>query len=178
MCEFYCKWLPNLILFNDFKDWFEYENYLYEIYLDDFKRNTAYIFNKPIRIRVNPTINEKDQTFFHITSNSDYAKTHDPNDRTPDFRRCERIAWPREIIDNYLCNDECNCNKIKMWKEDYKNNVRIHLLFEDVNFLVVLEERNDYVLFITCFHMEYSHQVKKQLKKYERYKNSQQKTPL
>lgn len=170
MCEFYCEWLPDLILFNEFNDWNEYENYLYEIYLDDFKRNTAYIFNKPIRVRINPTISDKDQTFFHITSNSDHAKTNDPNDRVPDFRRCERIAWPREIIDNYLCDKKCLCNKIKVWREPYKGNTRIHLLFEDAKFLVVLEERKEYILFITSFYIEYRHQIKKQLKKYEKYK--------
>lgn len=171
MCDFYCEWLSNLIYLNDFSSWIEYEDYLYEIYLDDFKYDTPYIFDKPIRIRVNPKIAEKDQTFFHMTSNSEYAKTNDPNDRTPDLRRCERIKWPRDIIDNYLCNNDCDCNKIKIWREPYKNNTRIHMLFEDVRFLIVIEERKDYMLFITSFYMEHNHQVRKQLKKYEKYKN-------
>lgn len=173
MCEFYCTWLPNLIYFDDFQDWSEYEDYLYEIYLQDFKDKSSapYILDKPITVRVNPTVGDKDQTFFHITSNSDFAKTNDPNDRTPDFRRCERIAWPREIIDNYLCNNDCECNKIKIWREPYKGNSRLHLLFEDVKFLVVLEERKDYVLFITSFYLERSHEIRKKLKKYEKYKN-------
>lgn len=173
MLNFSCEWLPDLIYFNEFKDWKEYEDYIYEIYLNDFKNvnNTPKILDKPINVRINPKIGYRDQTFFHITSNGEFAKTNDPNDRVPDFRRCERIAWPREIIDNYLCSNNCNCNKIKTWKEPYKGNQRLHLLFEDVRFLVVLEERKDYVLFITSFYLERNHEIRKKLKKYEKYKD-------
>lgn len=165
-----CLWLSETIPYCGYSSWSDYENLLYDIYLEDFIKNTPYILEKPVRVRKNPKIEGKDQTFFHITSNSDFAKTNDPNDRLPDLRRCERIKWPRDIIDNYICEEECrSCNKLKVWREKYKGNDRIHILFEDVNFLIVLEERTEYVLFITSFYMKYNHEVRKQIKKYERY---------
>lgn len=182
MCdELNCDWLPKLVLMSDFgNNWEEYYEYLYKSYLKDFKdeKNKPFIFDKEIRTRKHPEIENKDQTFFHITSNKEYSQTDDENDRLPDLRRCERIKWPRKIIENYNCNKECpGCKKIKLWKENYRNNERIYILFENFRYIVILEEREEYVLFITAFYIEHEHQLKKQLKKYEKYIKDKQKTP-
>ena len=99
------------------------------------------------------------------------------NDRQPDLRRCERISWNRKIIDNYNCSHNCkNCKKILYYEQMYKNNVRIHLLFADVKFKVVLEKRKSYYLLITGFYIQYDRVMKKEMNKYKLY--NKQKTPL
>ena len=67
--------------------------------------------------------------------------TSNPNDRIPDLRRCERLKWNREIIENNNC---VGCKKKLYYEQYYKNNVRINLLFPDVRFKVILEKRDKY----------------------------------
>lgn len=169
MNEFSCKLLPPIIDFNDFKDWNKYESYLYQIFIEDFINSQPELFGKPIRYRKHPMITDKEQAFFHLTSVDSSKKVEDPNDRIPDLRRCERIHWIRIIIDNYLCNKGC-CSSIKFWPEPWKMYKRWHFLFEEVRFLVVVEEREDYNLLITSYFINHEHQLKKKLKKYNQYK--------
>ena len=118
-----------------------------------------------------------EHTFTHLTHKDEFHNSTNPNDRIPDPRRAERIAWNRAIIDNYTCKETCeNCEKILYFEEMYKNNVRVYLLFKDVKFLVILEKRENYNLLITGYYIEYEHAMRKYIKKYEQYKK--QKTPL
>lgn len=167
-----CKWLPNLIYLNDFNgNWKEYEEFIYKIFKVDFIDSRPYFLSKPVNIRKHPQIFNKEQAFFHITSVDTSKLGTDPNDRIPDLRRCERIKWPRKIIENYTCEDICNsCNKIKIWHVPYKMYKRVHLLFEDYKFLIIIEEREYYNLLISAFYIEHSHTLRKKLKEYEKYR--------
>ncbi|MGQ3440233.1 hypothetical protein [Bacillus subtilis] len=173
--EFDENLLPAIIEINAFHgDWERYEDHLYGIFLKDFVYSKPLLIKKPVQYRRNPEINGKIQTFFHITSeNTSHAV--DPNDRTPDFRRCERVPWIREIIDQYEQQTGC-CSFVKIWAEEWKNYIRWHLLIPEVRFLIVVEERENYNLLITSFYLEKDHQLKKKLKKFEKYQK--QKTPL
>lgn len=170
-----CKWLPGLVLLEDFQgNWHEFEEYIYKIFKKDFIDDKPLFNNKQVNYRKHPVVCEKEQAFFHITHKNINEKDVDLNDREPDLRRCERIKWPRSIIENYDCDENCNdCNKIKLWKKPYKNYYRIHLLFQDVRYLLVLEERDDYILLITGFYLEQNHTLRKKLKEYEKYKTEQ-----
>ena len=57
-----------------------------------------------------------------------------------------------------------------MWEKPYKNNQRIHLLFEEERYIVVLERRENYVLLITAFYIEYDHTLENKVKEYQEYK--------
>ncbi len=170
--EISCRWLSPLVLMDDFGvNWYKYDNYLYQIFKKDFIDSKPYYKEKPVNIRKHPTVADKEQAYFHVTSVDSSKTPEDANDRIPDLRRCERVAWIRQIIENHLCSDNCNgCNKIKYWPELYKGKRRWHLLFEDYKFLVIIEERQDYNLLISSFYIERDHQLKKKLKKYEKYK--------
>ena len=168
-------YLPPIIELNDFNgNWTDYENHLYEIFLRDFYDSKPFLFDKPVNYRRNPEIEGKLQSFFHVTSvGSSLAK--DPNDRNPDLRRCERLEWIRIIINDYQNQNGCY-SKIKCWPEKWRNYTRWHLLLEEVKFLVVVEERETYNLLVTSYYLSKDHQVKKKVKKYEKY--IRQKTPL
>lgn len=162
-----------MIDFNLYREWHAYENDLYQVFYHDFIANKTKIKSKNINIRKNPIMFGKEQAFFHITSKG-FQYDSDPNDRIPDLKRCERIRWIKYLIEYYNAHGECD-EQLRYWEEDYNGNSRIHLLCEIEKFLVVIEERNDYCLFITSYYIEHEHQLQKKLKKYYRYKK--QKTP-
>ncbi len=177
MIEDICLWLPKIITLEEFNgNWAAYNDAIYKIFINDFIKNKLYFRNKKVEIRINPKENNYEHAFIHLTS-KEVNQPVDVNDRIADLRRCERIAWNRKIIENYECKNSCpNCRKILYYEEYYKNNIRINLLFADVNFKVILEKRKNYYLLITGYYIYYKHKMKKELKKVTTY--LQQKTPL
>ena len=172
-----CKWLPEIKVCSDFSKWNDYLDEIYEIFKNDFIISKPIFEKKVVNFRRAPMDGKYEHTFTHFTHKDEFHTSVNPNDRVPDPRRAERIAWNRAIIDNYICNDICeNCEKIVYFEEMYKNNVRVYLLFKDVKFLVILEKRENYNLLITGYYVEYEHAMRKYIKKYEQYKK--QKTPL
>ncbi|MBE5035800.1 hypothetical protein [Gallibacter intestinalis] len=163
-----CKWLPELIYYNDFDSCEEYKAALYKIFCDDLKNSTLTLDGLKIQIRYHPKENNMEEAFYHVTC-QDYNKD---KDRAPDFRRCERIKWIRKFIENINCNEpDCeDCEGIKVWEEKYKSNKRIHILLEEERYIVVLEKRPKYILLITAFYIEHDHFLDKKIKQYNRYK--------
>ena len=167
-------WLPHLELFEDYKnDWTIYDAALYEIFKTDFIDSKPIFKNLQVNIRKYPMEYDKEESFFHITC-QDYSKD---NNRVPDLRRCERIRWVRSFIENYNCDPACctDCDGIKVWEEDAPNGTykRVHLLFEEERYLVVIERRNNYYLLVTAFYFEHDHSLRKKLKHYNDYKQTQ-----
>jgi hypothetical protein len=169
MGDFSCELLPPIIDFNNYQDWKIYEEFLYQIFVQDFIKSQPELFGKPVRHRKHPVVTDKEQAFFHVTSKDTSKIVEDPNDRIPDFRRCERIHWIRTLLENYNCRKGC-CSFIKYWAEPWKMYKRWHFLFEEVRFLIVVEEREDYMLLITSYYIDYDNQLRKKIKKYEQYK--------
>lgn len=163
-------WLPDLEYFSDYdNNWSDYQNALYAVFSSDFIASRPVFEGKQVNIRKHPIEYGKEEAFFHVTC-QDYTKQ---NDRVPDLRRCERIRWIRAFIENYgcdcsLCDD---CSGIKVWSEPYKNTSRVHLLFEEERYIVILERRESYCLLITAFYIEYDHTLAKYVKRYTKYKN-------
>ena len=162
-----CNQLPKLVVCENWAKFDEYDEVLYRIFKRDFIDSRPLYENKEVVIRRHPLVNNKEQTFFHITS-KDYKENEE---RYPDPRRCERIEWIRKFIENNFCIGSCNmCDGLKIWEEPYKTNQRIYLLFEEVRFIVIVERRENYCLLITAYYIDYEHSLKKLLKKYDIYK--------
>jgi hypothetical protein len=88
-------WLPALICLSDFGgNWDRYQQGLYEVFRRDFLEARLYFRGLPLRLKRHPLADGKEATFWHFTSEG-----HVEAERTPDLRRCERIAWPRPIIE-------------------------------------------------------------------------------
>jgi hypothetical protein len=89
------------------------------------------------------------------------------DERIPDMRRMERIAWPRPMIDN------SEHNYLKVWRNvrrgqgGTKN--RILILHELECYLVVLEDRGDYILPWTAYYLRNSKELGKKIKEYNDY---------
>ena len=111
-------WLPELEYCDDLSQWAEYEEMIYDIFIDDFITDVPQFKGKDIKIREYPRIDGKEESFYHVTC-KDYFKTME---RNPDLRRCERIRWVRAFIENYNCDPKLceDCEGVKVWCETYK----------------------------------------------------------
>ena len=153
MSENIPDWLPKLEYFEDYNDWDQYVDALYEIYVNDFIRNKFQFHSKRVSTRRLPYTHGKDRTFWHIIQEG-----KNEGDRIPAFRRCERIRWPKAIIINH------RDSQIKMWNYQKRKikgtKPRTYLWFNN-EFLVILEKRPSYVLFITAYPTDRRHSIEK-----------------
>lgn len=150
-------WLPELILFEDYGgDWTSYCESLHNEYVDGFHGLEMEFLDKRVALKKHPITNGKDCTFWHFIQQGSVE-----DDRTPDLRRCERIRWPLTIIQNYQSDD------VKAWRGKRRGKSRIYLLVESAKYIVVLDERAEYVLPWTAYYIEYDNSLRRLLKEYD-----------
>jgi len=153
------EWLPPLVLFKDYGgDWDRYVSALYKYFKRDFVDSTPSFRGTQLALKRHPMAQGKEATFWHLISSGDSEE-----DRLPDLRRCERVRWPRPVIEH---SDRPG---IKVWTNRRKREKRICLWFETVEYLVVLAVRKGYVLLWTAYPVTRSHRKKKLQAEYEAY---------
>ena len=153
------NWLPDLVLFNDYRgDWNLYIEAVYAWFKNDFVDSKPVFQGRRLGLKRHPMSGGKEATFWHMTHEG-------PNeaDRMPDLRRCERIRWPKPVIEN----DGNPC--IKVWRNKRGREERVCLWLEEENYLVVLADRGDYILPWTAYLVEQSHRQKKLQKEFDAY---------
>ena len=152
-------WLPDLILMESFGgNWERFFAAVYHIFEQDFVLSKPDFRGKRLGLKRHPEYDGKSATFWHMISSGEVEA-----EREPDLRRCERIRWPKPVIENSTAPE------LKVWAEPNGKNQRIHIWFEDEGYLVVLDDRRDYILPWTAFFIEREHQRKKYNKRWERY---------
>ena len=152
-------WLPDLILMESFGgNWERFFAAVYHIFEQDFVLSKPDFRGKRLGLKRHPEYDGKSATFWHMISMGEVEA-----EREPDLRRCERIRWPKPVIEN--STDPA----LKVWAEPNGKNQRIHIWFEDEGYLVVLDDRRDYILPWTAFFIEREHQRKKYNKRWQRY---------
>lgn len=158
-----CSQLPDLILFNG--DWHPYFLVVYKAFCEDFIDYKPSFRGKKLALKRHPLIDGKEYTFYHFSHSG-----VDENERTPDFRRCERIKYPRKIIEN------CDNWKLKIWNQDRNGKKRLCIWLEledNMDYIVILDIRKNYILPWTAFVLEHQHQKNKKLKEYNEYKKQE-----
>jgi len=156
--------LPPLICLADFGgDWPRYEDALYEIFCRDFKRDLIYFQGQPLGLKRYPIPGGKEATFWHLTSEGAIEAR-----RTPDLRRCERIAWPRSVIEQAADPD------LKVWENERRGERRVCLWLEAESYLVVLARRDGYVLPWTAYLVLHEHRKKKLQREFEEFRRSRE----
>jgi hypothetical protein len=105
-------------------------------------------------------IQGKEATFWHLISEGELE-----SDRLPDLRRCERIRWPRPVIEH------TTEPVIKVWENERGSEKRVCLWLESAEYLVVLARRKSYVLIWTAFPVTEAHRKRKLQREYEASKN-------
>jgi len=152
-------WLPSLVLFSDYEgNWDIYLDAIYSFFKADFVDSKPVFQGRRLGLKRHPVEYGKEATFWHMIQEGAAEE-----DRTPDFRRCERIRWPRAIIENDTDS------AIKVWRNKRGREKRVCLWFEYDSYLVVLADRGDYILPWTAYPVEMAHQQQKLQKEYEKY---------
>lgn len=155
-----CDWIPSLVFLQEYGgDWGKYIEVVYNYFKMDFIDSKPKLKNKRIGIMRNPLYQQKEFTFWHCTSEGDIE-----DERLPDLRRCERIRWPRPIIEH------STDNLVRCWRNKRGSEKRILLWFYDEDYLVVLAERKNYLVLWTAYLVIYDHTKGKLLKEYEESK--------
>jgi hypothetical protein len=155
-------WLPDLLHFQG--DWETYVDSVFAVFDQSFIRNKAYYNGQEISLRWNPTYDRKPSAFWHLIQEG-YVE----EDRTPDLRRCERIAWIRAILEN--SNDPA----VKVWENERSGRGgvqrQILLWLECCNFIVVLGKRSGYLLLLTAYQIKGSSKALKLNEEYRAFHN-------
>ncbi len=155
--------LPDLVLLEDYNGDFDaYNQAVYEVFKNDFIKTRPTFNGTKLRLKKHPYIDGKEYTYYHFTHSGNIEI-----ERIPDMRRMERMPFPRPIIDN-------SENKaLRVWRNKRGTNERILILSETEQYLVVLEDRVDYILPWTAYYIEYPNKIRRLIKEYEAYKNTE-----
>ncbi len=151
------SWLPPLVCLEDYKgDWTKYIEAIYQYFVADFVKKETRFDDKRVGLKRYPLLEGKEATFWHMTSTGKVEV-----ERNPDLRRCERIRWPRPVIEHHIEKE------IKYWTNRHKGENRIVIWFFEWDYVVILADRNDYVILWTSYMVLYDHERRKLRKEYE-----------
>ena len=157
--------LPEIILLATFNGVFqEYFEGVYKIFKKDFVDDKPLFGKKPLKLKSHPFIDGKEYTFYHFTHSGDIEK-----ERLPDLRRMERMGWAKPII------EECYNWKLKVWPQRRNGKDRLCIWLEikdDLDYIVILDVRANYILPWTAFVLEFEHQKRKKQNEYALYLKS------
>jgi hypothetical protein len=154
-------WLPPLVLLSDCGDWDTFINVLYMYFKKDFIDSIPAYCGRKLGLKRHPLVDGREATFWHlITEGSEEAS------RQPDEARCERIRWPRPMIERIPCV-ELHC-----WENSRQREKRILIALPDYSYVVVLAERAGYLLPWTAYPVERQHRRTKLRNECEQYQRS------
>jgi hypothetical protein len=159
-------WLASIVKLETYGTWENYVKILYEIYENDFIKNQP-LYNS---IKVRPVgqnlENNMQITFWHIIQKAIDPDKPSEKDREPDLKRCERIPWPKNIIDNHITS------RLKTWIEKNRGQSRVSILCEGKShdYLVILIDKVKRVYLLTAFPIFDNITRMKYKKRWERYK--------
>jgi hypothetical protein len=159
-------WLPPLLLLEDAHgNWDVYLGRLHARFVADFIDAKPAWPGKRVGVKRHPEYDGKSATFWHLISDGDVEA-----DRIPNMRRCERIGWPRPMMDefNEAQPGTSQCRVI-WWKETRRNEERYLLAPDDFSYVVVIADRGDYVLPWTAFAVERTHEREKRKRAFKQF---------
>ena len=159
------NWLPPLVLLEDYGgNWESYCEALYAIFLDDFINSQATHGGVRVAIKRYPLEKGKEATFWHLIQEGKIEE-----ERIPDLRRCERIRWPRPMI------DASAGDRLRHWRNSRRGEERVVIAVGDFTYIVVLAVRQGYVLLWTAYCVEKEHNRQKLRAEYDKYWKQQEK---
>lgn len=150
-------WLPPLVLLADYDgDWNRYLEAVYNFFRQDFIASSPKFDGKKIALKKHPVVDGREATFWHLISEGKLEA-----DRVADFRRCERIRWPRPVI------EAVRDGRVACWKNKRQHETRIVIALDDFSYVVVLAQRKGYVVLWTAYCVERQHRRVKLRREYE-----------
>ena len=147
-------WLPDLICLPDYGgDWNRYHQAIYEAFCQDFIQSQPQFMGRRLGLKRHPLMDGKEATFWHFVSEGAVEAN-----RLPDLRRCERIRWPRAVI------ERADDPAVKVWSNQRGHEKRVCLWLDSEDYLVVLADRETYLLPWTAYLVREEHRKRKLLK--------------
>jgi len=128
-------------LFSLSGDWQANEDALYEIFLDTLVKNPVQFQGLRVGTRRHVEYKGKHFAFWHLISEGENEE-----ERTPDYRRCERLLWISWVIKN--CDQH---SKIVWWENERRGQRHVVIWYEPEHYAIVLGKRNGYYLLKTAF---------------------------
>ncbi len=143
-------WLPDLILFTDYNgDWPSYERALYDVFVTCFITSESTAFSpKRLAVKKQPYPKNRELGFWHLISEEQNRRRGAPpneEERTPDMRRCERIRWPRPVIDKY----QSDC--VVYWRTEERRQLFTLIALPDFSYALILREGENYMQLVTHY---------------------------
>ena len=157
-------WLPPLVLLEDSEgDWGAYLERIYGYFKADFVDDKPKFGGRMLALKRHPVSRGKEATFWHMIQE---GKTEE--ERRPNLRRCERIRWPKPIIEND------SSEFIKIWSNVRRGETRICIWLESEEYVVILADRGDYILLWTAYPVVRNHTKVKFQREYEQFLRSEE----
>ena len=164
------NWLPDLLEF----DWNQYQESLdraYAAFQRDFS-NTSRLpefRGKRMALKRHPELDGKSATFWHIVTEGNVEE-----DRTPSRERIERIMWPKALLEEA----SQAAGRVYVWSNErqratHSKSTRWVIALADFSYVVVLDERDDYVLLWTAYPVDQQHQRNKLMREFEAWSRAQ-----
>lgn len=126
---------PELVQFDQYGDWSQYESRLYEIYLEIIVWADLRFLGHPVRVRFLPETRGMGYGFWHLISEAPDSRNRDEEARIPDLRRCERLPWVSWCITN------AQNEGFSYWENYRKGQVHVVIWAKAYDFAVVLAKR-------------------------------------
>lgn len=153
-------WLPGLVTFAScHSNWTEFLETIYGYFKHDFIDSKPQFKSLDVGLKRFPLFQDKESAFWHVITEGETE-----SERTPDFRRCERIRWPRPMIENF--SDET----IRCWPNNRHKDKRWVIWLVPLDYVVILADRGGYLLLWTTYMLSFQHSKEKMLKEYEDYR--------
>lgn len=151
-------WLPPIITLNSFGgDWITYLEHIYDHYCQDFVGVDLHFRGVRLALKRHPELEGKEATFWHLISSGPIE-----TERLPDMRRSERVCWPRAMIEaaNQNSPDVLVWRNTRQTKRGLEKNIILAL--KDFSYMVILRDRETYVLLWTAFTISNTEKLKKE----------------
>lgn len=147
-------WLPPLLQLGEFANFDAFIDAAYDCFRADFVESKPTLLGKVVLHAGPRKPGDREDGFYHITSSTG------PWGRKEDVPRCERIRYPRALI------EAVPSPRVHAWRDPYRKN-RLHITLPDFSYLVVLEEKRASWMLITAYPIYATHQQRGLRKRWE-----------
>lgn len=145
------SWLPALVCLPDYGgDWGSYLEAVYRYFREDFISSRPVLRKRAVRVRREPVTAGREAGFWHLISEGRVEE-----ERTPDVRRCERIRWPRPVIEAVVGG------RVLCWSDSTRGDRRLLIAVGDFSYVVVLLDRAGHYLLLSAYPVRRHHRREK-----------------
>lgn len=122
---------------------------LYQVFRKDFIESRTQHLGR--NVTFNGVIDEfsqgKVEGFWHVITRDDATKTN----RLIDYRRAKRLPWAKPLMENPY-HEEI---KFFFYQEgDPRKGIRHYIWLEDYNYVVILQRKKSYYVWVTAFYVD------------------------